>query len=713
MEIGVATSFEQAIREYDRSAVAGAVAAAEQQRQEVVRRFPRDQWPTMPIERYAVGLSGHRDTFCRLLEFQTPDLGSIKGGSSRKLIIYKHKDKPDWYFDPAYPDVNSAWLAVREAFVEAFSLAEAHDWAGVDNLAPLRSGAALRAKAVFCYVPAGLLPIYSREHIAHFRELLGDRAHSIDAVQDNHALYELVYQRPEFDGWLVHGIMEFLYHWADPRATRRIVKIAPGPDAQYWSDCLEGGYICVGWDEVGDLSEYPSFEDFRPVFEAKHPYGGNQGQTTRKAREVWTLTELEPGDLVVANRGTSAVVGIGVVREPGYQWRPERPEYKHTVTVDWNDTAERSIEPVRRWALTTVIPVAQALYQRILDAPAGGPGVIRPPKGPIEPTPPEPVLLDVQAAIQRKGQVILHGPPGTGKTYTARRFATWWLLSRSGADDASAVLGDLDRLRAAEAMLSKPGEDGIGQLTRVTFHPSYAYEDFVEGYKPRPTGAGGLELELRDGVFKRICMTAARDPDRPYLLVIDEINRGNVPKVFGELITLLEFDKRSMEVELAQSGMRFAVPPNLFVLGTMNTADRSIRLLDAALRRRFAFVELRPDPSVLAGEHIGPLALDSFLIELNRRIARYAGREQQVGHSFLLDPDGAPLATPAQFAAVFRHELLPLLQEFAYEDFGELARYLGRDLIDGEAQSLAVDPTGDPEGLLAVLAAELQGPTAS
>jgi 5-methylcytosine-specific restriction enzyme B len=184
------------------------------------------------------------------------------------------------------------------------------------------------------------------------------------AVQDNHALHELVRRRPAFDGWSVHEVMQFLYRWADPRPTRRIVKIAPGPEARYWNDCLRGEYICVGWDEVGDLSEYPSFEDFRPAFEAKHPYSGNQGQATRKAQEVWTLTELEPGDLVVANWGTSAVVGIGVVREPGYQWQPERPEYKHTVNVDWDDRAERSIEPVRWWATVTVAPVSQAQYRR-------------------------------------------------------------------------------------------------------------------------------------------------------------------------------------------------------------------------------------------------------------------------------------------------------------------------------------------------------------
>jgi len=703
---------EQALEEFDRSAVQDAVAAAERQRLEVVRKFPRDAWPTMPIERYAVGLPGGEHTFCRMLEFQTPDLGSIKGGSSRKLVIYKHKNSPGWYFDPSYGDVEAAWNAVRGAFVEAFALAEAGDWAGVDALQPLRPGAALRTKAVFCYVPAGLLPIYSREHLAHFRELFGDTTPGLDAVQDNHRLYQLITERPEFDGWSAHEIAQFLYRWADPRPTHRTVKIAPGPDGKYWDECRDGGYICVGWDDTGDLRDYPSFDDFRAAFASGHSYGGNQSQVTRKAKEVWMLNELEPGDVVVANRGTSTVLGIGVVRQPGYQWRAERPEYKHTVAVDWSNPVERTIEPVKRWALTTVQQVPQTLYQRILASPTtqGGPGET---SITIEDVPPEPVLLDIQDALQRKVQVVLYGPPGTGKTYTARRFAAWWLLRRNHDPEAGAVLGDPGRLRAAEARLAAAGTDGATQLTRVTFHPSYTYEDFVEGYKPRPTGAGGLELDLRDGTFKRACLTAAANPDRTYLVMIDEINRANVAKVLGELITLLELDKRGLEVELPQSGHRFSVPANLYIVATMNTADRSIRQLDAALRRRFAFVELLPDPGVLEGEQIGPLALDDFLIGLNRRIARYAGREQQVGHSFLLDAAGIPLTTPAQFAAAFRYELFPLLQEFAYEDFSELAHYLGADVIDTEKQVLAIDPTGDPDGLLAALAVEFKGNDAS
>ena len=172
--------------------------------------------------------------------------------------------------------------------------------------------------------------------------------------------------------------------------------------------------------------------------------------------------------------------------------------------------------------------------------------------------------------------MILYGPPGTGKTRAALEFADWWLA-------------------------------GSKEVTQVTFHPSYSYEDFVEGYRPKKDAGAGLALELRDGVFKELCGRAAADKDHKYLLIIDEINRGNVPKVFGELITLLELDKRGKSVTLPQSGDSFVVPDNLYVIGTMNTADRSIRVLDAALRRRFAFIELMPDPSLLEGE--GPEGL--------------------------------------------------------------------------------------------------------
>ena len=188
-------------------------------------------------------------------------------------------------------------------------------------------------------------------------------------------------------------------------------------------------------------------------------------------------------------------------------------------------------------------------------------------------------------------------------------------------------------------------------------------------------------------------------------MLIDEINRANVAKVLGELITLLERDKRGLLISLPQSKEAFTIPPNVYVLGTMNTADRSIKLLDAALRRRFSFIEMMPDPTLLAGGKVGTLVLTDFLEELNRRIAAKEGREKQIGHSFLMDGTG-PVAEPEEFARRFRQDILPLLQEYCYDDYRVLAEYIGEGLVDQEGQVLNEDRLTDPDQLLAALEKE-------
>lgn len=290
-----------------------------------------------------------------------------------------------------------------------------------------------------------------------------------------------------------------------------------------------------------------------------------------------------------------------------------------------------------------------------------------------------------------------------------RNQGTLFALSREEADYLMSRLVErnLD-LASVEAAEGAAGETAVGPLTRVTFHPSYTYEDFIEGSRPADTGGETLSLRLEDGIFKRVCRAAQAHPDQTYLLLVDEINRGNVARILGELLTLLERDKRGFTVTLPQSKETFTIPQNVYLLGTMNTADRSIKLLDAALRRRFAFIELMPDAELLRGATVGELALDDFLEGLNRRIAAEEGREKQIGHAYLLD-DGQPIADPEVFARRFREEILPLLQEYCYDEYATLAKYIGSTLVDAGGQQLDQERLEDPEQLIAALAREFGG----
>ena len=177
-----------------------------------------------------------------------------------------------------------------------------------------------------------------------------------------------------------------------------------------------------------------------------------------------------------------------------------------------------------------------------------------------------------------------------------------------------------------------------GRIAMVTFHQNFSYEDFVEGIRPRLAEGGDIGYELRPGLFRRIADAALADPDRPYVLIIDEINRGNVPKILGELITLIEPSRRlgqqeETTVTLPYSGDTFGVPGNLHIVGTMNTADRSILPLDTALRSRFDHVEMLPDPDhPLIADTIAGIDLRKMLKAINARISLLMDRERQIGH---------------------------------------------------------------------------------
>ena len=290
-------------------------------------------------------------------------------------------------------------------------------------------------------------------------------------------------------------------------------------------------------------------------------------------------------------------------------------------------------------------------------------------KGWTEPTGMEVELADLPWAAPTN--LILYGPPGTGKTWTVMAEA---VRLADGLDSSDPLLGPDSRTALKERYDELVHES---RIRFVTFHQSYAYEDFVEGLRPPTHGEGAFKLDVHPGVFRRIAEDALISQDQ-YVLVIDEINRANISKVFGELITLLEGDKRrgganEVQLTLPYSGKAFLVPSNLHLLGTMNTADRSIALLDTALRRRFEFREIAPNPRLLP-EKVEGVALRRVLEVINQRIEYLAGREHRIGHAFFLNGGGE---SRAAIDLTMRDKVIPLLQEYFFEDWGRVAAVLG------------------------------------
>lgn len=314
---------------------------------------------------------------------------------------------------------------------------------------------------------------------------------------------------------------------------------------------------------------------------------------------------------------------------------------------------------------------------------------------------------EIRRQLTHSGQVVFHGPPGTSKTYSAQRFARWWL-------------GEC---------CDEPTTD---QLEVVTFHPSFTYEDFVEGLTAQKQD-DAVEYRVKDGVFKRMCERArgayetycsSGDSEQapPYVLIIDEINRGHLSQIFGELITLLESDKRLGAENETRATLphsedeTLVVPPNLYLIGTMNTADRSIALVDAALRRRFRFLHFPPETDALreaydfgtddletvACDQTSPA--DALLVlsimaldELNSKIrnAPELGRGKQLGHSFLfgIDRNAPPAEQIETIEDTWKFEILPLLEEYYFGQFEEIETTLfegdAGGLLDSSVQEIA------------------------
>jgi len=337
-------------------------------------------------------------------------------------------------------------------------------------------------------------------------------------------------------------------------------------------------------------------------------------------------------------------------------------------------------------------------------------------------------LTPINGTVNKPLNQILYGPPGTGKTYNTVNKALEIILGETAYSDlvnrAEQQSNHEDKRKVFTDEFKRLQD--AGQIVFTTFHQSMSYEDFVEGIKPITNANGQLTYKVLPGIFKQICdeaqkasqCTNSRNSDKPnvetdkivkptynYVLIIDEINRGNVSQIFGELITLIEEDKRlgkpevitvklpysSTNLDCTKIGYQkevFGVPQNLYIIGTMNTADRSVEALDTALRRRFAFEEMMPRYDATGMDRvICSNKLCDILWTVNQRIEVLKGREQQIGHSYLMKcKDDKDLKN------AFKDKIVPLLQEYFYGDYSQIGLVLGGEFVKTTKSSDIIFP---------------------
>ena len=309
-------------------------------------------------------------------------------------------------------------------------------------------------------------------------------------------------------------------------------------------------------------------------------------------------------------------------------------------------------------------------------------------------------------------QIIKYNLVNSDGETPERTLSTEILRDKDNGDESVFVQLDngLITLRGINSNFQQSGDENNDFIRKVTFHPSYSYEDFVEGFRPNVDG-GTQPYVLNDGIFKEICNEAKNDLENNYVLLIDEINRGNIPKIFGELITVIENGYRGPEYvrALAYSKNKddFYVPKNLYIIGTMNTADKSLVQMDEALRRRFVFEELMPEPNLLETENRPGKKYKDILENINKKIIEGIRikqfRDRQIGHSyFWKDPFG-----DKEMRLVIKYQIIPLLQDYFYDDYEEIRRILGSEIIGPDNRTSKILDEGNESKLIKELRSHL------